>query len=437
MSTNNESKTRRSRRDFLRKAALSGAAACGGLSLSRGAHAAGSDVIKVGLIGCGGRGSGAAANAMNAGKDIRLVAMADVFAERIEASRPQLKKLYPDQMAVDDTHCFIGFDAYQKVIQSGVDAVIVAGTSHFHPMHLKAAVDAGKHVFCEKPHGIDVPGAKLVAAACQEAKKKSLCVVSGLCWRYDYGVRETMKRIHDGQIGQIVAIQANRVHGPYILRERKPEWNEMQFQLQNWYHFDWLSGNDPSQTLIHQIDKGAWALGDVTPTKAWALGGRQVCVEPKFGDQFDHQAIVYEYPSGVRMFAYCRHIPGCYGAADIVVMGTKGRAFMPSNPHIEGEKPWRFKGHPPVMTDVEHKEMFEAIRAGKTINNGHYMFTTSMLAVLGQMAAYTGQEITWQRALTSKQSFMLPRYAWDVEPPVKPGPDGQYPTAMPGITTFR
>ena len=230
-----------------------------------------------------------------------------------------------------------------------------------------------------------------------------------------------MKRIHDGQIGQIIAIQANRVQGPYILRERKPEWNEMQFQFQNWYHFDWLSGNDPSQTLIHQIDKGAWALGDVTPTKAWALGGRQVCVEPKYGDQFDHQAIVYEYPAACGCSPIAATSPAVHRAADIVVMGTKGRAFMPSNPHIEGEKPWRFKGHTPVMTDVEHKEMFEAIRAGKTINNGHYMFTMSMLAVLGQMAACTGQEITWQRALTSTRSFTLPRYAWDVEPPVKPG----------------
>ena len=257
MATNSEPKRCWSRRDFLQKAGATAAAAFGALSLARGVHAAGSDVIKVGLIGCGGRGSGAAANAMNAGKDVRLVAMADVFAERIEDSRPRLKKMYPDQMAVDDAHCFVGFDAYQQVIRD-VDVVVIACTSHFHPMYLKAAVEAGKHVFCEKPHGIDVPGTKVAMAACEEAKKQKLCVVSGLCWRYDWGVRETIRRIHDGAIGDIVALEATRVGGAYILRERKPEWNEMQNQLQNWYHFDWLSGNDPSQTLIHQIDKASW-----------------------------------------------------------------------------------------------------------------------------------------------------------------------------------
>ena len=172
MTTNNEPKRSWSRRDFIRKAAASGAAAYGALSLARSVHAAGSDVIKVGLIGCGGRGSGAAANAMNAGKDVRLVAMADVFAERIEDSRPRLKTMYPDQMAVDDAHCFVGFDAYQQVIHSDVDVMVIACTSHFHPMFLKAAVDAGKHVFCEKPHGIDVPGVKMAMAACEEAEKK-------------------------------------------------------------------------------------------------------------------------------------------------------------------------------------------------------------------------------------------------------------------------
>jgi hypothetical protein len=211
----------------------------------------------------------------------------------------------------------------------------------------------------------------------------------------------------------------------------------MQFQLQNWYHFDWLSGNDPSQTLIHQTDKASWALGDVPPLRAWAMGGRQVCVEAKYGDQFDHQAVVYEYASGARLFGYCRHIPGCYGEGAVVVLGAKGRAFMPVKPHIEGEKPWRYEGPKPSMTDMEQKELFDAVRTGKTINNGHYMCLSSMLAILGQMACYTGQEITWEQAAKSELSFALPRYGWDVEPPVKLGLNGQYPTAMPGITKFR
>jgi predicted dehydrogenase len=426
-----------SRRQFLQKSAAAGAAAYAAVSFARGAHAAGSDVIKIGLIGCGGRGSGAAANAMNAGKDVRLVAMGDVFTDRIQGSRQRLKQIYPTQAVVDDDHCFVGFDAYQKVIDSGIDVVLIAGASHFHPIHLKAAVAAGKHIFCEKPHGIDAPAMKMAMEAAEEAKKKNLCLVSGLCWRYDPGVRETMKRIHDGQIGDIVAINETYITTPYGLRERKPEWNEMEYQLQNWYHFNWLSGDQTAQQLIHSTDKASWALGDVPPVKAWGLGGRQVCVEPKYGDQFDHHAVVYEYANGVRVFGFCRDILGCHNETTDVIFGTKGRAYLPSKPHIDGEKPWHYHGVASNMYDVEHKEMFDAIRAGKVVNNSSYMFTSTMLATLAQMVCYTGQEITWEQAMNSKATFLLPRYAWDAQPPVKPEANGQYATAMPGITQFR
>ena len=430
-------RARWSRRQFVTKAIASGAAAYGALSLVPSVHAAGSDAIKIGLIGCGGRGSGAATNAMNAGKDVRLVAMADIFADHLQDSRRLLKKAYPEQVAVDDDHCFVGFDAYEKLIQSGVDVVLIACTSHFHPVMLKAAVDAGKHVFCEKPHGIDVPGVKLSMAAAEEARKKNLCLVSGLCWRYDPGVRETIKRIQDGAIGEIIAIEMTYLRADYLLRVRQPGWNEMQYQLQDWYHFNWLSGDDTSQSLIHNITMASWLLGNAPPLKAWGMGGRQVCVEPKYGDVFDHQAIVYEYANGVRVFGFCRDIPGCYDDNTSVVLGSKGRAFMPWAPRIEGQKPWRHKGHAESMYDVEHRELFAAIRAGKTINNGDYMCVDTLTGLLGQMACYTGQEITWEKALQSTLSHALPRYGWDVEPPVKPGPDGRYPTAMPGITQFR
>jgi predicted dehydrogenase len=426
-----------SRRQFLQRSALAGAAAYGALSLARGAHAAGSDTIKVGLIGCGGRGSGAAANAMNTGKDVRLVAMADVFAERIADSRPRLEKMYPEQVAVDEAHCFVGFDAYEKLIHSGVDVVLIAAASHFHPVFVKAAVAAGKHVFCEKPAGLDVPGVKMVMAAAEEAKKKNLSLVSGLCWRYDLGVREAVKRVLDGAIGEIIAIEETYLRGPYVLRERQADWNEMQYQFQNWYHFNWLSGDDTAQSLIHNMTMTSWLLGDVPPLKAWGMGGRQVCVEPKYGDVFDHQAMVYEYPNHVRVFGYCRDIPGCYGENTNTVLGTKGRAFMPGNPRIEGEKPWRYQGAKPSMYDVEHEELFAAIRANKPINNGSYMCVDTLTGILAQMACYTGQEITWDQLMQSELSFALPRYGWDVEPPVTPAANGQYPTAMPGITPFR
>jgi len=425
------------RRDFLRKSVATSAAAYGALSLARGAHAAGDETLKVGVIGCGGRGSGAAANAMNAGKDVRLVAMADLFSERIEDSLPRLKKMYPDQVAIDADHCFSGFDGYKKLIESDVDVVLIAASSHFHPEMLAAAVKAGKHIFCEKPCGIDVPGIQRVQAVCEEAKKKNLSIVSGLCWRYDLGVREMVKRVKDGQIGEVLAFQQDFLRGPYVLRPRKPEWNEMQYQMQNWYHFNWLSGDDNLQSLIHNISVTSWIMDDVAPQKVWGMGGRQVCVEPLYGDVFDHQAMVYEYADGVRGFSFCRDIPGCYGSNQNVLIGTKGKAFSPTKPAIEGEKPWRHKGPTPSMYDVEHQELFASIRQGKPINDGDFMCQCALIGLMGQMSSYTGQQLTWDQLLASKQSYALPRYDWDVQPPVLPGPDGRYPTAMPGITKFQ
>jgi predicted dehydrogenase len=426
-----------SRRRFLERAGAVGMLGCGAVSLVRGAHAGGSGAIKVGLIGCGGRGSGAAANAMNAGKDVHLVAVADVFPERVETARSQLKRMYADQFLVDDAHAFVGFDAYQKVIQSGVDVVVIACTSHFHPVFLKAAVDAGKHVFVEKPVGVDPTGVRIAMAASEEARKKNLSIVSGFCWRYDAGVCETIDRIRDGAIGEIVAVQATRLGGSYVLRTRQPGWNEIQYQFQNWYHFNWLSGSDPVQNLVHQIDNAAWVMGDIAPVSAWGMGGRQVCTDPnQYGDELDHHAIVYEYADGKRIFAHGRHIPGCYNQAAVVALGTKGRAFMPAKPYIEGEKPWRFKAPktPVSMTDQEHKVLFNAIRTGKPVNNGLRMCSSSMLSILGEMVCCTGQRTTWEQVMQSKLNYALPRYGWDVEPPIKPGADGHYPAILPGVT---
>jgi len=421
-----------SRRVFLKGAGAAAAA----LSIERGAHAAGSDIIKIGLIGCGGRGSGAAVNAMNAGLDIRLVAMADIFEQYARGARDRLKQARAEQVDVPDERLFVGFDAYQKVIEC-VDVVLIAAASHFHPLHLKAAVDAGKHVFCEKPHAVDVPGLKLAMAAGQEARKKNLALVSGLCWRYDPGVREAMKRIRDGAIGEIVAIQETYITSPYGLRERQPGWSEMVYQYQNWYHFNWLSGDQTGQQLIHSLDKASWALGDQPPVVAWGLGGRQVCVEPKYGDQFDHHAVVFEYASGVRVFGFCRDQLNCYNETSDVIFGTKGRAILPSRPRIEGQNEWVYKGPKVSMYDVEHKELFDSIRAGKPINNSDYMFTSTMLGILAQMVCYTGQRITWEQAMQSKLRLGPDRYAFDAEPPVKPGPDGRYPCALPGVTKFQ
>jgi myo-inositol 2-dehydrogenase / D-chiro-inositol 1-dehydrogenase len=426
-----------SRRAFLQQAAVLGTTACGGLSLAGSVHAAGSDVIKVGLIGCGGRGAGAAANAMNAGKDVRVVAVTDVFAERIESARPLLKEKYPEQFVVDDAHAFVGFDGYQQVIQSGVDVVVIACTSHFHSAFVKAAVDAGKHVFVEKPVAVDPVGVQIALAASEEARKKGLSIVSGFCWRYDAGVSETIQRIRDGAIGDVVSVQATRLGGPYVLRSRQPGWSEMQYQFQNWYHFNWLSGSDPVQNLVHQIDNASWVLGDAPPATAWGLGGRQVCTDPnQYGDEFDHHAIVYEYADGKRLYAHGRHIVGCYNQAAVIALGTKGRAFMPARPYIEGEKPWRFEAPKTAvsMYDNEHKVLFDAVRRGTPVNDGQTMCHSSLLSIMGEMVCCTGKLMTWEQAVTSKLNYALPRYGWDVEPLIKPGADGHYPAILPGLT---
>lgn len=421
-----------SRRAFLKTSAvLSTAASLGSMTIPANAHAGGSDAIRIGLIGCGGRGTEAAGNALNAGRDVRLVALADIFKERLEASRDHLLAARPNQCDLPTNRCFLGFDAYEKLIACGVDVVLITPSSHFSPPMVLAAIAAGKHVFCEKPHGIDVPGMKTIMAACEEARTKKLCVVSGLCWRYDPGVRETMNRVHDGAIGEIVAIQENYVARPYIVRERKPGQSEMEYQLWNWYHFNWLSGDQTAQQLVHSLDKSSWALGDKPPLRAWGMGGRQTCTAPRFGDQLDHQAVVFEYENGVRVFGFTRDQEDCYTDTSDVILGTKGRCDVLKHT-IEGQTTWSYKGPRANMYDVEHQELFDAIRSGKPLNNGNYMCLSSALGIMAQITCYTGSMITWDELMRSKRSYSLPKYDWNVEPPVQPGPDGRYPTVMQG-----
>ena len=420
------------RREFLRTSAkLAGAVSLASLPVGQTAHAAGSSSIKIGLVGCGGRGTGAAINAMNAGKDVKLVAMADLFGDWLQTSRENLKKAKGEQVDVRDDCCFTGFDGWKQLLKTDIDVVLIAAASHFHPVMLKGAVEANKHIFCEKPNALDIPGLKIAMAACEEAKKKKLNLVSGLCWRYDYGVRETVKQIQDGVIGDVVAIQENYLGSPYIVRERKPEWSELEYQFRNWYHFNWLSGDQTAQQIIHSIDKSSWIMGDKPPVKAWGMGGRQTCLDPKFGDQFDHQAVVFEYANGVRVFGFTRDQQECHNDTSDWVFGTKGRASIIGH-RIEGTKNWKYSGPKPNMYDVEHAELFEAIRNGRVINNGDYACLSSALAIVAQMACYSGEMIAWDEAMQSKRSFALERYDWNASPPVKPDAHGRYPTAMQG-----
>lgn len=422
-----------SRRDFLKLSTAGAAAMVGTLPLVRSVHAAGDDTLKVGLIGCGGRGSGAAANAMNADKNAKLVAMADIFGDQLQKSREELKKLKEGQVAVADDHCFVGFDAYQKVIDSGVDVVLIACASRFHPKYLKAAIDAGKHVFVEKPHSLDPSGIPIVTAACEDAKKKNLNVVSGLCWRYDAGMQETVKRVMDGAIGDIVAIQETYMRSPYRLIPRDPAWSEIEYQYRNWYHFNWLSGDDIAQSLIHSMDKGAWLMHDEPPVSAYGQGGRAASFDRIYGNVFDHHSIVYEYANGVRMYAVGRAQKSCYDEVSDVILGTKGRADL-MNYKIDGVTKWKYEGPKESMYDLEHVALFNAIRSGKTINNGTYMVNSSMLAIIGQMVCYSGRKFTWEEALKSKYTVGPADCDFNTQPFVLPDEKGIYPVPLPGFT---
>jgi predicted dehydrogenase len=424
------------RREFLRSStAVAGGALLGGLSLARSAHAAGSDVLKIGLIGCGGRGSGAAGNALNADAGANLYALGDAFEDRLQGSLHGLKQQYGQRVDVDASRQFVGLDAYQKVIDSGVDVVLLATPPHFRPIHLKAAVDAGKQVFCEKPVAVDAPGVRSVLATTEEARKKKLNLVSGLCWRYHRGVKETIERVLDGSIGDLRAIQTTYLTGPLWNRPRQPGDSEMRYQVRNWYYFAWLSGDFNTEQHVHSLDKALWAMHDEPPLRAWGLGGRQVRTDAIYGDIYDHHAVVYEWPGGVRVFSYCRQQGGCYSDVSDHFLGSLGEADILKH-KITGKTPWHFAGDGGNMYDLEHQALFAAIRSGEPINNGLYMARSTMLAILGRMVNYTGRMLTWDEALASQQLLAPASYTWDAEPPTRPGPDGRYPVAMPGQTKF-
>ncbi len=423
-----------SRRRFLKTsttAVAAGTVAATLASNARMVHAAENDEIKVALIGCGGRGTGAAVNAMRAHPNNRLTVMCDLFPDQLDSAKTRLSRSLGGQFAVADDHCFTGFDAYQDVMKTDAHVVILATPPHFRPMHLAACVEAGKHIFCEKPVAVDAPGVRSVFETVAKAKEKGLTLVSGLCWRYDYGVRETMKRILDGAIGDIVAIQENYLTGTLWHRGHKEDWSDMEYQCRNWLYYTWLSGDHITEQHVHSLDKSVWLNGDQAPVACYGLGGRQVRTGEEWGNIYDHHAVCYEFPGDVRVFSYTRQMAGCFNEVDDIVMGTKGQARVLKF-DIQGPMKWSYNGQRPSMYDVEHKEMFEAIRAGKTINNGDYMTKSTMMAIMGRMANYTGQRITWDMAMGSKLELKPDKYAFG---PVE-GIPGNEEVAMPGQTKF-
>jgi myo-inositol 2-dehydrogenase/D-chiro-inositol 1-dehydrogenase len=422
------------RRKFLKStAALAGGALASKLTTGEVTYAGGSDIIRVGMIGCGGRNTGAAAQALTADPGARLVAMCDIFMDRVKGKRRILKEQKQNQVTVDDDHCFAGFDGYKHVIESS-DVVVIANAAKFHPLHAMTAIKAGKHVFVEKPHGIDPASVKLMQQAAELAKQKKLCLVSGLHSRYHLGYAETVQRIHDGAIGDVVAIEENFLRGPYGVIERKEGLTELQWQCSTQYHFRWLSGDDVPQSLVHNLDRSSWAMKNQAPLKCHGLGGRSSMTEPIYGDVFDHHSVVYEFANGVLIYAFCRTTNGCHNDSSSVVLGSKGKANI-TGCRIWGETNWRWDGRcDPYQR--EHDILFKAIRSGKPVNNGDYMARSTMITVMGQISCYTGKEVTWDQI--NKSDFYYPPKPEDcrddMEPPVKTGANGSYPVPKPGFT---
>jgi predicted dehydrogenase len=426
------------RRDFLAGVAVAAAGATL-TSLVPNVHAAGNDILRVGLIGCGGRGTGAAEQALTADKNTKLVAMGDMFKDKLETSLKRLKgtKSIGDRVEVKPDCCFTGFDAYKQVIPL-VDVVLLTTPPHFRPIHFKAAVEAGKHIFAEKPCAVDAPGVRAVLAAAEEAKKKNLSVVAGLCWRYHHGMRETFKRVHEGMIGDITALQCTYNTGGLWSFKREPAWSDMEWQLRNWLYFTWLSGDFNVEQHVHSLDKMAWAMKNEYPVRAVGSGGRQVRTDPKYGHIFDHHTVAYEYANGIKLFAACRQQVGCAQDVSDHIMGSKGTCHidasaskgtivsLPDNNQIWTSQRGRKKTD--NMYQNEHDELFASIRSGKPINNGEWMAKSTLMAIIGRMATYTGQVITWDMALNSKEDLTPPAYEFGSLPVP--------PVAQPGVTKF-
>jgi predicted dehydrogenase len=388
---------------------------------------AANDLIRIGLIGCGGRGTGAAAQALAADPNVKLVAMGDAFLDHVESSLAKLKAdpKIADKIDVPVARRFSGFENYQAVIESGVDVVLLAEPPHFRPKHLKAAIEAGKHVFAEKPVAVDSTGVRSVLSTCEEARKKGLSLVSGLCLRYAYGFREAVQRIHDGAIGQIVTLQASDYRGPIWVRKRQPGWSDLEYQIRNWYYFSWLSGDFIVEQHVHFLDACSWIMKDEHPVKAIGTGGRQVRTGPDYGNIYDHHSVTYEYANGAKLYGTCRQQPGCHNETGASAAGTEGRVELSQQRQtISGKNPWKYDGPKNNFYQTEHDELFASIRSGKPINNGDYMSKTTLLAIMGRTASYTGQVVTWEQVMNSKEDFTLSKYEW--------GPFPEPSVAMPG-----
>ena len=438
--------SRLDRRGFLKSSStiVGSAAALGSLSVERGAFAQASDTVKMALVGCGGRGSGAANQALSTAGDVKLVAMADAFKDRMDGSLNGLKKNHGLKADVKEENKFIGFDAYKKAI-SMADVVVLATPPGFRPIHFAEAIKQGKHVFMEKPVAVDGQGVRQVLAAAREANKKNLKVGVGLQRHHQLGYQEVIKRIQDGAIGDIVSARAYWNGGGVWVRDRKSfeqrggrKLTEMEYQMRNWYYFVWLCGDHIDEQHIHNLDVINWVKG-THPASCQGMGGREVRTGIDHGEIFDHHAVEYKYGDGSYMFSQCRHIRGCWNSVSEHVQGTKGRASV-SGPHAladnDGKQTWRFPGGGKNPYQQEHDDLFDAIRNNKPYNEAFYGAHSTLTAVMGRMATYSGKMITAEDALNSNENTMPEVLGWEAAPPTLPDEDGRYAIPIPGKTRF-
>jgi myo-inositol 2-dehydrogenase / D-chiro-inositol 1-dehydrogenase len=429
-----------SRRDFIRnstKAALISTVAAS-MATIPGAYAAGSDLIKVGLVGCGGRGIGAVNEVLQAAPGVKIVAIGDLFKEAVEAGftkinnyvndstiGPEIKRL-GNVIDIKRENCFYGFDAFEKVIASDVNYIILATPPAFRSQHLKAAVAAGKHIFTEKPVAVDSTGIRTVLAVYEEAVKKGLGIAAGTQRRHDAGYRELMKRVQDGAIGEIITARAYWNQGGLWKRDRKPEWTDLEWQIHNWIYFTWLSGDHIVEQHIHNVDVINWALG-THPIKATGMGGRQSRTGPEYGHVFDHFTVDFEYENGMHLLSMCRQIEGTDKNVSESLVGTKGTTItQPTRQVITGQNRWAFNEKSKSAYILEHADLIESIRAGKPINELKTIAESNLTMIMGRMSAYTGKEVTWQQAMDSKEDLIPSKLVW--------GPMPVPPVPIPGLT---
>ena len=441
------------RRSFLKSTstAFAGGALLGALPIERFAHAASpGDTIRVALVGCGGRGTGATAEALKASPQAKLIAVCDAFKDQIEGTIKSIKGAVKNdaRISVDDDHKFVGPEAYKQAIASA-DVVILATPPGLRPRMFEEAVRQGKHCFMEKPVAVDGPGVRQVLAAAEEAKKKNLKVGVGLQRRHQPNYLDTIAKLQDGAIGDILDMRVYWNGGPVGPKAKRADlerkWGrpptEMEYQVKNWYMFNWLCGDHIVEQHIHNLDVANWVLGRY-PTRAWGMGGRAFQKGPDSGEIFDHHAVEYEYDGGVRVFSQCRQIPQCWSNVSEYAVGSKGRCDI-SSFRITGETTWRWQQKdktaegmpgPNQGHALEHFPFFDAILNDKPYNEAERGAKSTLTAIMGRMATYSGQPIEWEAAMNSKLDLLPESLAWDAMPKVLPLPDGTYPFAIPGTT---